>query len=59
MNKYFCDHCNKEINDFDDYIDTQIETINAYYRVDLCAKCRDDLLKMQNEMVKEFCNIKS
>ena len=33
MNKYFCDHCNKEINDFNDYIDTDIDVPNGYYRV--------------------------
>lgn len=54
MNKYFCDHCGVEINSRNDFIDMDIETLEDYYRADLCEKCRVELAKMQDELVKEF-----
>ena len=55
MNKYFCDHCGVEINSRNDFINMDIETLENFYRADLCEKCRAELAKMQDEMVQEFC----
>ena len=56
MNKFFCDHCGAEINSRDDFINMDIETLENFYRADLCEKCRTELTKMQDEMVQEFCH---
>lgn len=47
--KIYCDHCGKEITEFDDYCDYEVaETIHC----DLCVLCKNKLL----EIIKEFIN---
>ena len=54
MKKILCDHCGKEINDKDDYIDYEIEFEANGYDCDLCAKCCDEITNEITNRLKEF-----
>lgn len=50
--KYFCDHCGKEITDDNDYCDKEIDVCSAYIpSVDLCLDCYEEL----GLIVERFC----
>ena len=56
MIKHFCDHCNTEMHPINNYHDMEIETLDDYYRCDLCKKCSLELEKMMDKMVEQFLN---
>ena len=41
--QYKCDHCGKEIDDFNDYTDLEIELASFHKCVDLCTDCYNQL----------------
>ena len=47
---YYCDHCGKEMDDFNNYVDMEIDTYIDSFRADLCKECAEKL----DEMVKKF-----
>lgn len=49
---YTCDHCGKKINEMNDYIDTEFDTIDDWLKADLCAECYKEI----SQMIKQFCN---
>ena len=49
---YTCDHCRKKINEMNDYIDTEFDTIDDWLKADLCAECYKEI----SQMIKQFCN---
>lgn len=51
IKKIYCDHCEKEINIYDDYTDTTLELCYENITVDLCTECMEELIKT----AKEFC----
>ena len=52
--QYKCDHCGKEIDDFNDYTDLEIELASFHKCVDLCTDCYNKLSKT----VDEFTTLK-
>lgn len=47
--QYKCDHCGKEIDDFNDYTDLEIELASFHKCVDLCTDCYNQLSKIVDE----------
>lgn len=47
-----CDHCEKEINERDDYIDKVICDFGINIVCDLCNSCHEEL----TQIVREFCS---
>ena len=41
--KYYCDHCDKELDSSTDYIGTVVETSRRFFEVDLCRECLEEL----------------
>lgn len=54
MKKLFCDHCGKEINDMDDYIDNEIEFEADEYECDLCYDCFNEITDEIRNRLNEF-----
>lgn len=52
VQKYYCDHCGKEINDKTDYSDIILDIGYDDISTDLCQSCIQDL----TEIVREFCS---
>ena len=48
----YCDHCGKELNDMNDYIECEITIGYTEFYYDLCEECYTHLLKM----AKDFCS---
>lgn len=53
VNKWYCDHCGKEIDNMNDYIDTEIDTPYNLLSTDLCQDC----VKKLWEVIGEFCSV--
>lgn len=49
-----CDHCNKKLNEMEDYADTEFDCINDWFKVDLCAECYTEI----SNTIREFCRRK-
>lgn len=52
VNKWYCDHCGKELDNMNDYIDTEIDTPYDLLSTDLCQDC----VKKLWEVIGEFCS---
>lgn len=48
---YTCDHCGKKINEMNDYIDTEFDTIDDWFKADLCSECYKEI----SQTIKQFC----
>ncbi len=46
-----CDHCGKELNEMKDYIDIDFDTIDTWFKADLCSECYTEI----SRIIKEFC----
>lgn len=62
--KYYCDHCKKEIVMKDGFNTGTInETISLFncstLMTDLCRDCYDELVEQTENFVREFCNAKN
>ena len=55
---YKCDHCGKELNPNDDYIDCDFEFLNTFYCHDLCASCRLKLQDAVDKTINIFVGLK-
>ena len=47
-----CDHCGKKLDDMKDYPDTEFDTINDWFKADLCAECYTVI----SDVIKHFVN---
>lgn len=45
MKQFYCNHCGKLLDPAKDYIDYDIDFDELSYVVDLCAKCKDKMVK--------------
>ena len=60
MMKYYCDHCGKEINSKDDYVDYAITERFwdlgplAKTSCDLCSDCKEEMCRELSAVVKSF-----
>ena len=52
VQKWYCDHCGKELDNIKDYIDTDINTAYDHTTQDLCQDC----VKKLWEIIGEFCS---
>ena len=53
MTKTYCDHCGKELDWHEDYMDLALELkVRPYLDIDLCDACMDKLYRN----VVRFCN---
>lgn len=50
---YVCDHCGKEFESTNGYIEHQIDAFNFYEEVDLCTECFNEI----DNIVREFCKL--
>lgn len=50
--KYFCDHCEKELNLLKDYDDIGIDIGSSYIAADLCSECTNEL----TNIIRDFCS---
>ena len=48
--KIYCDHCKKELDEMQDYTDTEIDVF-AWFNADLCADCAKEI----SNTVLKFC----
>ena len=46
-----CDHCGKKLDEMKDYADTEFDSIDEWFKVDLCAECYTEI----SRIIKEFC----
>ena len=49
-----CDHCGKKLDSMKDYTDYDIEFDELGYAVDLCSKCKDELVEKVDTLVTRF-----
>lgn len=60
MMKYYCDHCGKEINPKDDYIEYSIAEhfwdLEPMPRTscDLCAECKEEMCRELSAVVQSY-----
>ena len=47
----YCDHCGKEIDSMEDYVDINIELWSTTFYTDLCHECYEELVRK----VERFC----
>ena len=57
MKKFICDHCGKEINDKDDYIDCEIDFEEYEFDCDLCAECKEELISNTIAAIEKFIGV--
>lgn len=48
--KTYCDHCGMELSTVHAYYDSEVETPNKYFEVDLCRDCVEHL----NTIIRDF-----
>lgn len=48
--KHYCDHCRKEINSMEDFIEVEVETPTDFYETDLCSDCVSEL----DDIIRKF-----
>jgi hypothetical protein len=46
-----CDHCGKKLNEMKDYVDTEFNAIDEWFKADLCSECYKEI----SRTIKEFC----
>lgn len=46
-----CDHCGKKLDEMKDYVDTEFNTIDEWFKVDLCSECYAEISKI----IERFC----
>lgn len=46
-----CDHCGKRLNEMTDYVDTEFDTIDEWFKADLCSECYTQISKV----IRKFC----
>lgn len=51
---FTCDHCGKKLDGMKDYTDTEFDTINEWFKADLCTECYKEI----SCIIKQFCNRK-
>ena len=49
--KYTCDHCGKEIDNFNDYTDTELDFGGFYKSCDFCCDCYNKLVDYVSNFV--------
>lgn len=54
MMKFYCNHCGKELDDWQDYVDYDIDFDDLSYTVDLCTECKEKLVEEIDELVTRF-----
>ena len=55
MTRYFyCNHCGKRLTHVNDYIDFDIDFDEFSYAVDLCEKCKEELVEKVDALVTRF-----
>lgn len=54
-----CDHCGKKLDDMKDYPDTEFDTINDWFRADLCSECYTEISNIIKQFVKGKTTIRS
>lgn len=50
---YICDHCGKEIEPKDGFIEQELDDLDFYIRVDLCEECYQELSKYVYDFVRK------
>lgn len=48
--KVYCDHCGMELSTQHDYYESEVQTPNKYFEVDLCRDCVEQL----NTIILDF-----
>lgn len=48
---YTCDHCGKKLNTMTDYVDTEFDSIDEWFKADLCSECYKEI----SYIIKQFC----
>ena len=48
-----CDHCGKKLDEMKDYSDTEFDTINDWFKADLCAECYTEISNIIKQFVKK------
>ena len=46
-----CDHCGKKLDEMKDFIDTEFDTIDEWFKADLCSECHTEI----SNTIKKFC----
>ena len=46
-----CDHCGKKLDEMKDYIDTEFDSIDEWFKADLCSECYTEI----SNTIKKFC----
>ena len=48
-----CDHCGKELDNIKDYSDVELDTIDDFFKTDLCSECCMEI----SRIIKKFCGV--
>ncbi len=54
IRRFYCNHCGKELDPVDDYIDYDIDFDELSYAVDLCTECKDALVEKIDTIVTRY-----
>lgn len=54
MKKFYCNHCGKQLDPVQDYIDYDIEFEELSYVVDLCEGCMEALVEKVDTMLTRY-----
>ena len=46
-----CDHCGKKLDTMIDYADTEFDSIDEWFKADLCSECYKEI----SCIIKQFC----
>ena len=57
MKKFICDHCGKEINITDDYLDYELEFESEFFECDLCAECKNKIVTDTIKSIERFIGV--
>lgn len=52
---YTCDHCGKELDQKNDYVDMSIDNLTGYVDADLCCSCLYEL----KDIILQYINKKN
>ena len=57
MKRFICDHCGKELNGKDGYIDYEFNFEETYYECDLCDDCKNEITNEIDKRLTEFITV--
>ena len=49
-----CDHCGKKLDEMKDYPDIEFDTLDEFFKADLCSDCYEEISNTIKQFVKKM-----